>query len=157
MRQDGAAQQVYAFVEDEIVGRADRIAGIGTVVARHDLKFPPQHAAGGVDLLDREIHALAIGAHVGGHRFVAVDVSDADARLADFLTVSEAADRKDGEKHDDYGSNLHDGSPRYIGVVNADRTAGRRTAGAQAAVAPPAWAGARSASIKVSTIRRMRM
>src|SRR5690606_15208799 len=51
------------------------------VVADDDLERPPVDAAGRVDLLDRELHRLAVGLEEGGHAVVAVELAD-PVRLA---------------------------------------------------------------------------
>jgi len=55
-------------------GVAERLAG---VVAREQFKLAAQHAAGGVKLVGRELHAVAVGQGEGGLGGVAVDLADA--------------------------------------------------------------------------------
>jgi len=60
------------------LGDPHGVTGIAAVVARNHFELPAEHAALGVDLLDRELHALAIGLEEGGRRLVAVELADFD-------------------------------------------------------------------------------
>ena len=81
MRQEGAGDQRHAFARHQLFGDANRLARIGAVVALHDLELLAEHAALGVDLLDRKLDALLVGIEEGRLRFVAVELADPDGVL----------------------------------------------------------------------------
>ncbi len=81
MREERAGDDVDALAGDELVGDAHGIAGIGAVVARDDLELLAEHAALGVDLLDRELPALLVGIEEGRLRLIAVELADLDGAL----------------------------------------------------------------------------
>ncbi len=78
MRQEGAGEQVHLLARHQVLGDADGVARIAAVVARDQLQRPPVDAAGVVDLLHRQLHALAVGIEEGGLGLVAVELADAD-------------------------------------------------------------------------------
>ncbi|MCY1554090.1 hypothetical protein D9M68_906350 [compost metagenome] len=55
-------KQFDFFAGQQFLGRAHRIAGIAVVVARNHFQLPAQHAASGVDLFQRQLPALFVGA-----------------------------------------------------------------------------------------------
>ena len=81
MREERAGDDVDALAGDELVGDAHGIAGIGAVVARDHLELLAEHAALGVDLLDRQLPALLVGVEEGRLRLVAVELADLDRAL----------------------------------------------------------------------------
>ena len=70
-----------AFARDQFLGDAHRIARVGAVVARDHFELLAEHAALGVDLLDRELPALLVGIEEGRLRLVAVELADLDGAL----------------------------------------------------------------------------
>ena len=72
-----------AFAGDELVGDAHRVARVRAVVARDHLELLAEHAALGVDLLDRELPALLVRLEEGRLRLVAVELADLDRVLRD--------------------------------------------------------------------------
>src|SRR5262249_15770231 len=60
MGEERAGDDVYALASDELVGDADGIAWARAVVTRDHLELLAEHAALGVDVLDREFPALLI-------------------------------------------------------------------------------------------------
>ena len=69
------------LARDQLLGDAHRVARVAVVVARDHLELLAEHAAGGVDLLDRELPALLVRLEEGGLRLVAVDLADLDGAL----------------------------------------------------------------------------
>ena len=70
-----------ALAGHQLFGDAHRVAGIGAVVARNDFELFAEHAAGGVDLFDRQLPALPVGLEKGGLALVAVEFADLDRLL----------------------------------------------------------------------------
>ena len=66
--QERAGEQVDFLVVDQFAGEADRVLRPAGVVAADHLDLAAEHAAGGVDLLDRELPAVAVGQREGGRR-----------------------------------------------------------------------------------------
>jgi hypothetical protein len=62
--QEGAAQRVDLLVGHQFVGQPHRILGLAAVVAADHLELAAEHAAGGIDLLDGQLPAVAIGLQV---------------------------------------------------------------------------------------------
>src|SRR5690606_672701 len=81
VRQEGAEEQIDLLARDELLGHAHRIAGVAVVVAGDDLDLASEQPPGGVDLLERELPALAVRLVEGRLRLVAVQLADADRRL----------------------------------------------------------------------------
>ncbi len=90
MGEEGAGDDVDAFAGDQLLGGPYRIAGIGAVVARHHLELLAEHAALGVDLLDRELPALLVGIKEGRLRLIAVELADLDRALRESGRAEEA-------------------------------------------------------------------
>ena len=81
VRQEGPSQDVHALAGDKLVGHPDGVARIGAVVARHHFELLAEHAALGVDLLDRHFPTLLVGIEEGRLRLVAVELADLDGVL----------------------------------------------------------------------------
>src|SRR5262249_29517095 len=81
--QEGAGDDVHSFAGDELVGDADGIAGGRTVVARDHFELLAEHAALGIDVLDRELPALLVGFEECGLCLIAVELADLDRVLRD--------------------------------------------------------------------------
>src|SRR5690606_18354179 len=79
--EEAAGQHVDPLAREELLGHPDGIARAGTIVAGDDLELLAVDAAGRVDLLQRELPALAIGIQERGLCLVAVDLADADRVL----------------------------------------------------------------------------
>jgi len=73
-----AGQEADFLVAQELAGQADRVLRPAGVIAREQLQLAAQHAAGGVELVSRELHAVAVRQGEGGLGGVAVDLADAD-------------------------------------------------------------------------------
>ena len=77
--EEGAGQEGDVLARQQLLGDAHRIARRGAVVAEHDLHLAPaEHAALGVDLVLRQLHAVAIGHGERGHAAVGVELADLD-------------------------------------------------------------------------------
>jgi hypothetical protein len=76
-----SGEDVDAFACHQFVGHPHRIARIGTVVARNHFELLAEHAALGVDLLDRHFPALLVGIEERGLGLVAVEFADLDGVL----------------------------------------------------------------------------
>ena len=76
--EERSRQQRHAVVRHEFVGRRHRLGRLAAVILRDDLELLPIDAALGVDLLDGELPALAIGLGEGRQRRIAVDLADLD-------------------------------------------------------------------------------
>ena len=77
--EEGAGEQRHALARDQLVGERHGVRGLAAVVAREHLERPAaDHAARGVDLLDRELPALLVGEREGRKARVAVDLADPD-------------------------------------------------------------------------------
>src|SRR5262249_33482965 len=79
--EERAGDDVHALAGDELVGDAHGIAGARAVVARNHLELLAEHAALGVDVLDRELPASLIGLEECRLRLVAVELADLDRAL----------------------------------------------------------------------------
>ena len=60
--------QLHAVFADQLVGREDRLIGLGLVVIGDELELLAEHPAGGVDILDRHLGRDLCGFAVGGRR-----------------------------------------------------------------------------------------
>ena len=67
-----------AVVRDELVRRSDGIRRLAAVVFADHLEFLAVDAAGGVDFIERELPALAIGLGEGRDRRIGIDLADLD-------------------------------------------------------------------------------
>jgi hypothetical protein len=76
--QEAAGEKVDLLGVDEVAGVPDRVLRLAAVVPEHRLELPPERAAGRVDLLLRQLPALAVGFQEGGLGRVAVDLADPD-------------------------------------------------------------------------------
>ena len=63
---------------DQLLGHAHRVARRAAVVAHHHLELAPADAAGRIDFLHGELHALLVGLEKGGEHLVAVELADLD-------------------------------------------------------------------------------
>ena len=92
--------------------------GVRAVVAEHDLQLAPaEHAALGVDLVLRQLHAVAIGHGEGGHAAVGVELADLDGlALRHRRAGCEARRRCDQPRR---GRSRQDGPPRLHSCVHA--------------------------------------
>ena len=79
--QKRAEENVEIAAGRQFLGDPHRVARIGAVVARDDLKLPAQHAAGGVDLIDSHFPALLVGVEKGRLALVAIELADLDRLL----------------------------------------------------------------------------
>ena len=80
--EEGAGQQRHALARDQLVGERHGVGRLAAVVARDHLeRAAAEHAAGGVDLLDRELPALLVGQREPRKARVAVDLADLDRFL----------------------------------------------------------------------------
>ena len=79
--QKGAGQHVDLFTRDQLFGCAHRVTGVAVVVPGDQLDLFAIESAGGVDLVDGQLHALLVGLQKGGLRLVAVDLADLDHAL----------------------------------------------------------------------------
>ena len=70
-----------ALALGQFVGDAHRFGGIAAIVARDHLKLLAQHAAGRIDLFDRELPALFVGLEEGGRDLVGGKLADLDGVL----------------------------------------------------------------------------
>jgi hypothetical protein len=75
---EGSSEHRDAVVRDEPVRRGDRVRRLAAVVLADHLEFLAVDAPGRVDLVERELPALAIGFCEGGDRRVGVDLADLD-------------------------------------------------------------------------------
>ena len=99
----------HAFARHQFLGDAHRFARIGAVVARDHLELLAEHAAFGVDLLDRHLHALLVRVEEGGHRLVAVQLADLDGLLR-----HRRRGETDGEREKREQTRVHDLTPDWI-------------------------------------------
>ncbi len=77
--EEGAGEQRHLLARDQLVGERHGVRGLAAVVAREHLERPAaEHAARGVDLLDRELPALLVGQREARETRVAVDLADLD-------------------------------------------------------------------------------
>ena len=81
VRREGADQEGDLLAAQQLLGDAHRVGRIAVVVAAHDLDLLAQHAARGIDLLDRELPALLVGLEEGGEDLVAVELAELDRVL----------------------------------------------------------------------------
>src|SRR5262249_36846139 len=81
MGEERAGDDVHALAGDELVGDAHRIARARAVVTRNHLELLAEHAALGVDVLDREFPASLIGLEERRLRLIAVELADLDRVL----------------------------------------------------------------------------
>ena len=79
--EERAGDDVHSLAGDELVGDAHRIAGARAVVTRNHLELLAEHAALGVDVLDRELPASLIGLEERRLRLVAIELADLDCVL----------------------------------------------------------------------------
>ncbi|MNV64351.1 hypothetical protein D3C71_1569890 [compost metagenome] len=79
--EEPAKQQFHFLAGNQLLRGAHRIARVAVVVARDDFQLPAQHAAFGVDLFQRQLPTLLVGAQKGGNGLVAVDFADAYRRF----------------------------------------------------------------------------
>jgi len=78
VRRERAHQQRDALTHQELLGGAHGVAGIAVVVADHELQLAAEHAAAGVDFVDRELHALPVRLEEGREHLVAVELAQLD-------------------------------------------------------------------------------
>ena len=81
VRKKSAGQNVDALARHQFIGDTNRIAGIRSIVARDHLELLAEHAALGIDLLDRHFPSLLVGIEKRGLRFVAIQLADLDGFL----------------------------------------------------------------------------
>ena len=81
--EEGSREHRDAVVRDELVGRGHRVRRLAAVVLADHLELLAVDAAGRVDLVERELPALAIGLGEGGDRRVGVDLADLDRVVGD--------------------------------------------------------------------------
>ncbi len=79
--QERAGQHRDVLARHQLVGRGLRIRRLAAVVLGDDDELLAVDAAGRVDLLHRELPALAIGLGEGRQQRVAVDLADLDLAL----------------------------------------------------------------------------
>ena len=73
------ARKDDVLARQQLLGDAHGVAGRGAVVAEDDLELAAaEHAALGVDLLLRQLHAVAVGHGEGRHAAVGVELADLD-------------------------------------------------------------------------------
>jgi len=82
VRRERAHQDVRFLPRDQLLRHAHRIARRAAVVARHHLELAAEHAALGVDLLERELPTLLVRLEEGREDLVAVQLSDLDVLRA---------------------------------------------------------------------------
>src|SRR5262245_15605609 len=99
MGEEGAGDDVRSLAGDELVGDAHRVARARAVVARDHLELLAEHAALGVDLLDRELPALLVRIEEGGLGLVAVELAD----LERVLRQGRRAETDDGARRGQQG------------------------------------------------------
>ena len=94
--EEGAGQQHHLLAAHQLLGEAHGVAGLAPVVARDHLERPAENAALGVDLVQRQLPAVAIRHGEGGQRpGVAVELADPD-RLGG---EPASGDKGRGERH----------------------------------------------------------
>ena len=98
MREEGAGQHDHLVAGDEFVGGRHGIGGLAVVVLGNHHQLLAVDAAGGVDLLDRELPALAVGLGERRQRRVAIDLADLDLVLRDGAGRGRKA-RRGGHDH----------------------------------------------------------
>jgi hypothetical protein len=101
----GAHEERHLIAREQFLCDAHGVAGRSAVVARHDLQRAPQHAAGRVDLVARELHALAIGLEERGKDLVAVELAETDR-----LRAGERGDCEREQEGKNHAADEHDGS-----------------------------------------------
>src|SRR5690606_24133136 len=65
VRQKGAGEQIDLLASNQLLGGPYCVARVGVVVADHEFELATVDAAGGIDLLDRQLHTHAVGAQKG--------------------------------------------------------------------------------------------
>ncbi len=80
--QERARQHRHVLARHQFVGRGLRVRRLAAVILGDDDELLAVDAAGGVDLLDRELPALAIGLGERRQQRIAVDLADLDLALA---------------------------------------------------------------------------
>ena len=91
---ESSHQQTDVLARDQLLGHAHRVAGVAVVVARDHLDLAAEHAAGLVDLLQRELPALLVGIEEGREDLVAVQLADLDR-----LRLGGSSDQEHRGKH----------------------------------------------------------
>jgi len=76
--EESAGQQIDLLLVHQFAGQPDRVLRPPGVVAADHLERPAEHAAGGIDLLDGQLPAVAIRQGERRHRGVGVDLADPD-------------------------------------------------------------------------------
>jgi hypothetical protein len=77
VRGEGSHEEIHPLARDQFLGDPHRVTGGAAIVPGQQLDL----AAGGVDLLDCELHALLVGLEEGGEDLVTVQLADLE-RLA---------------------------------------------------------------------------
>ena len=65
---DGSDDEVDLVAEGKLLGEIDRLGRIACRVTRQQLDLAAEDSAGGVDLLDGQLHAFVLGQRRGGQR-----------------------------------------------------------------------------------------
>ena len=81
VRQEATGQEVHFLTRNQFLGDPYRISRVAAVVADHHLDLAPRHAAGGVDLFERQVHAFLVRVQEGRLRLVTVDLADPNRLL----------------------------------------------------------------------------
>src|SRR5262245_59048369 len=100
MREERAGDDVGALAGDQLVGDTHRVARARAVVARDHLELLAEHAALGVDLLDRELPALLVGIEEGRLCLVAVELADLERVLRQGRRAETDDDARRGQQRE---------------------------------------------------------
>jgi hypothetical protein len=69
---------VNPLAGDQLLGHAHCVARRAAIVAHHQLELASVDAAGRIDFLQGELHALFVGLEKGSEHLVAVELADFD-------------------------------------------------------------------------------